>query len=262
MPRPGGACSSYLVQTGEATVAFDMGSGAVGKLQLAIGYEHLDAIVISHMHADHFFDLVPLRYGLKYAATLPAQKPSLWLPPGGREALRALRSAVAIDTPDDFFDAVFTIGEYDPARPIRVKDLEVSFCRTRHYVEAFALRAQIDGASITYSADTAPCDAVVEHARTSSLFLCEAALGLGTEEADRGHSSAQEAGEMAAAPASSGSSSRTTHSPMTSAHSSRPRGADSRVPLPPPRTALSFRSRDRRAEARTESTRAPGRGPG
>lgn len=197
MPRPGGACSSYLVQTDDATVAFDMGSGAAGKLQLAIEYEHLDAIVISHMHADHFLDLVPLRYGLKYAGTPRAQRPPLWLPPGGRQALAALRSAVAIDAPDDFFDVVFAIREYDPAQPIRVKDLEVSFCPTRHYVKAFALRAQTDGASITYSADTAPSNAVVEHARTSSLFLCEAALGLGTEEGERGHSSAQEAGEMA-----------------------------------------------------------------
>ena len=197
MPRPGGACSSYVLQTGATTLVFDMGSGALGKLQLAIEYGRLDAIVISHMHADHFFDLVPLRYGLKYGAAAPARPLPLWLPPGGRTSLEALRRAVAIDVPADFFDAVFAVREYDPAQPVRVKDLSVSFCKTRHYVEAFALRAQCDGASITYSADTAPSDAVVEHARSSSLFLCEAALGLGTEEGERGHASALEAGEMA-----------------------------------------------------------------
>lgn len=197
MPRPGGASSSYLIQTGNAAVLMDVGSGSLGKLQLLTEYARLDAIVISHMHADHFFDLVPLRYGLKYGDVSREQRLPLWLPPGGRGALEALRRAVATDAPADFFDAVFAIGEYDSAQTLQVKDLCLSFRRTRHYVKAFAIRAQSDGASITYSADTAPSEAVVEHARTSSLFLCEAALGLGTEQGERGHSSAAEAGEMA-----------------------------------------------------------------
>ncbi len=44
----------------------DIGSGALGNLQLAIDYPALDAIVVSHMHADHFLDVIPLRYGLTY----------------------------------------------------------------------------------------------------------------------------------------------------------------------------------------------------
>jgi ribonuclease BN (tRNA processing enzyme) len=197
MPRPGGASSSYLVHTESAAVLLDIGSGSVGKLQLFIEYPRLDAIVISHMHADHFFDLVPLRYALKYGKRPPGDRLPVWLPPGGREALEALRKAVAVDAPPDFFESVFAIREYDPAVPLPVKDVRLSFCRTRHYVAAYAMRAECDGKSLTYSADTAPSDAVVEHARASSLFLCEAALGLGTEEGERGHCSAYEAGEMA-----------------------------------------------------------------
>jgi ribonuclease BN (tRNA processing enzyme) len=197
VPRPGGACSSYLVQTRDAAVLLDIGSGAMGKLQLAIEYPRLDAIVISHMHADHFFDLVPLRYGLRYGPLAREQPMPLWLPPGGARALEALRTAVATDAPTDFFEGVFAMREYDPAESLRVSNLRLSFARTRHYIEAYAVRAESDGASVTYSADTAPCDAVVELAQATSLFLCEAALGRGTEEGQRGHSSAQEAGEMA-----------------------------------------------------------------
>jgi ribonuclease BN (tRNA processing enzyme) len=197
MPRPGGASSSYLVQTANAAVLLDIGSGAVGKLQLVIEYPRLDAIVISHMHADHFFDLVPLRYALKYAERPPADRLQVWLPPGGRNALDALRKAVAIDASPGFFEDTFALREYDPAAAVRVEDLTLSFCRTRHYVEAYAVRADCHGAGLTYSADTAPSESVVEHARASSLFLCEATLGLGMEEGERGHSSAHEAGEMA-----------------------------------------------------------------
>lgn len=197
MPRPGSASSSYLFQTDEAAVLVDVGSGAAGKLQSFIDYRRLDAIVISHMHADHFFDLVPLRYGLKYGDALREKRLPLWLPPNGRSALEALQKAVSIDAPDDFFDALFEIREYDATQTVHVKDLRLRFRPVRHYVEAFALRIEHDGESITYSADTAPCDAIVEHARMSSLFLCEAALGLRTEHGGRGHSSAREAGEMA-----------------------------------------------------------------
>lgn len=197
MPRPGSACSSYLLQTKTAAVLLDLGTGALGKLQLATDYARLDAIVISHMHPDHFFDLVPLRYGLKYG---PASRPDrlpLWLPPNGTDKLNELSELVSSDRSGQFFNEVYAVREYDPAQALPISDVRLSFRRTQHYIPAFAIRAECDGASVTYSADTAPCDAVVELARESSVFLCEAALGLGAEEGERGHSSAEEAGEMA-----------------------------------------------------------------
>ncbi|HEV3090348.1 MAG TPA: MBL fold metallo-hydrolase, partial [Candidatus Cybelea sp.] len=176
----------------------DIGSGALGKLHHTHHYPHLDAVFVTHMHADHFFDLVPLRQGLKYDTPSRAQRMPLWLPPGGAIALEALRRAVAPDAAPDFFDEVFAVREYDPDQSVTVKDLQMTFARTRHYIEGYAMRVRCDGASLFYTSDTAPCDSVVEHARESSLFLCEAALGLGGENGEvRGHSSAQEAGEMA-----------------------------------------------------------------
>lgn len=176
----------------------DLGTGAFAKLQLAIEYTKVDTIVISHVHADHFFDLVPLCYALRYGQPVPDRRIAVWLPPGGLAAVEALRRAVAVDAPSDFFDSVYSLREYDPGRALQLKDLRLEFARTRHYVVAFAIRAHCDGAVLTYSADTAPCDDVVELAQNSALFLCEAALGLNTEEGERGHSSAQEAGIMAA----------------------------------------------------------------
>jgi ribonuclease BN (tRNA processing enzyme) len=196
MPRPGGACSSYLVRTRDTEVLFDIGPGAVGKLQLATDYAHLDAIVVSHMHPDHFFDLVPLRYGLKYGPSARTDRLPLWLPPGGCDVLANLANLVGHGAHPDFFDDVLDVREYEPSS-LTIGDMHLSFCRTRHYIAAFAVRAERNGASVTYSADTAPCDAVVELARNTSVFLCEAALGLDCEEGERGHCSAYEAGEMA-----------------------------------------------------------------
>jgi ribonuclease BN (tRNA processing enzyme) len=194
--RPGGACSAYLVRTPGTAVLFDAGSGAIGKLQQAIDYTALDAIVVTHMHADHFLDLVPLRYGLTYGPSRRSSRLAVWLPPRGSKRLNAL--AATFDSEGgDFFGDVIDVAEYDPRDGLRVGDLALSFARTLHYIESYSIRARHGDATFAYSGDTAPCDAVVEHARDAALFLCEATLGLGSEDPPRGHSSAREAGEMA-----------------------------------------------------------------
>lgn len=197
MPRPGRACSSYLLQTDESAVLLDLGSGAFANLGLALDYPRLDAVIVSHMHADHFLDLVPLRYGLTYGPLLRESRLPVWLPPGGTRILRQLCDAFDSEGTGDFLNGVFALGEYDPSQTLIVEDVALRFAPALHFVNAFAIRAENSGAAITYSGDTAPCDAVVELARGSALFLCEASLGLGTEEGTRGHSSATEAGEMA-----------------------------------------------------------------
>jgi ribonuclease BN (tRNA processing enzyme) len=198
LPRPGSACTCYLAESADGRVVLDLGSGAVGKLLEVVAIERLDAIVISHMHADHFFDLVPLRYGLKAGRPAPRGRLPLFLPPGGGAALATLRDAVAVNVQADFFERYYAVEEYDPTRDLCIADMRLRFRRTRHYVDAYAVRVESGGAAITYSADTAPSDEVVELARATSLFLCEAALGLGSEQDPRGHLSAQEAALMAA----------------------------------------------------------------
>ncbi|MGC2405361.1 MAG: MBL fold metallo-hydrolase [Candidatus Cybelea sp.] len=197
MPRPGRACSAYLVEGGDAAVLLDIGTGSVAKLQLVTEYTRLDAIVVSHMHADHFFDLVPLRQGLKYGPLACAERLPVFLPPGGGRALDVLRQAVSPDASADFFDAVYDVREYDPTVTLAIEELQLTFAPTQHYIEGFAVRVECEGRSITYSSDTAPCDTVVELARETGLLLAEASLGLAGEEGKRGHSSAEEAGEMA-----------------------------------------------------------------
>src|SRR5512146_1243990 len=68
----GGACSGYLVQEGSTSLLLDCGNGVFGKLRAQLDYLSVDAVVLSHLHADHFLDLVPFSYALTYA---PRQQP-------------------------------------------------------------------------------------------------------------------------------------------------------------------------------------------
>src|SRR5919205_2931054 len=67
-----GACSGYLVQEGDTSVLVDCGNGVFSKMRRYLDYTEVDAVVISHLHADHFLDLVPFSYALTYA---PKQQP-------------------------------------------------------------------------------------------------------------------------------------------------------------------------------------------
>ena len=51
----------------------DCGNGVFSKLRRFRDYTKVDAVVISHLHADHFLDLVPFSYALTYA---PRQQPT------------------------------------------------------------------------------------------------------------------------------------------------------------------------------------------
>ena len=135
--RPGRACSCYLLRTRDSSIIFDIGSGALSNLHAAIDYPH--------MHADHFLDLIPLRYGLKYGPLLRDGRMPVYLPPGGEAMLRQLVSAFASEGPQDFLDEVFYIREYDPARALEINDLSLTFRQTRHYIDTYRPPARLPG---------------------------------------------------------------------------------------------------------------------
>jgi ribonuclease BN (tRNA processing enzyme) len=191
-PGPGGACSGYLVQEGKTNLLVDCGTGVLSNLQKALALQQINNIVISHFHADHFFDLIPYRYAL----TRPLYKdirPVLYLPPGGRKAL--LKAVATFDKSIDFFSDHFQIEEYDPKRGIKVGDFNVDFAPVKHYIPAYAI--SISGKKrLVYSADSGLCDALDDIAQGADLFLCEATL-YADGDGEWGHLHANEAANLA-----------------------------------------------------------------
>ena len=151
------------------------------------------------MHADHFLDIIPLRYALKYGERTSARKLPLYLPPGGESMLRRLCSAFAKEGGTDFLAEVFVVRTFDPAASLQLGSLTLTFAPTEHYIETYALRCQTADTSMTYSSDSAPTQNIVALACDSNLLLCEATLTDGeAAEPERGHMSAREAGRTAA----------------------------------------------------------------
>src|SRR4051812_12511301 len=86
----GGACSGYLIEGGGMRVLLDCGPGVFAKLRERLDYVDVDAVVISHLHADHVNDLVPFASALRYSGRVGDVRPRLLAPPGAQEVLERL----------------------------------------------------------------------------------------------------------------------------------------------------------------------------
>ena len=199
-PNPGSACSGYLVAGDGTRLLMECGPGVVGRLRAATDVETLAAGVISHMHPDHYLDLVVLRHAIKYGR-VRAEPLDVYLPPGGVEILE--RVGQAFDGDRGFFAGALRLAEYGPDRPLVVGGLTVSFRRVVHYVPAYAMRI-VGGdpaRTLVFSGDAAPCDELVEHARGADVLLAESAIERpdqdDAEPSKRGHMAPAEAADVA-----------------------------------------------------------------
>ena len=188
--------SGLLVETDDTAVLVDCGQGIIRELIGVRDPRELDAIVIGHMHADHYIDLVSLRYLLPWEGVASAHIPVL-LPPGGKARLDAL--ATAISERPTFFDEAFSILEYDPGHRVHVGDLTLGFVPGQHYVPAWGcLVTGPDGATIAITGDTGPSDGFGIAARGADLVVAEATLADSRfDDPRRGHLTAEEAIAMA-----------------------------------------------------------------
>lgn len=194
LPNPGGASAGYLLQEGETALLVDCGHGVVSVLRTVIDIRDLSSVIISHMHPDHYFDLVPLAYAYYFGGLPPVP---LYLPPGGYGVLSAVESAVGLE--EGFFSTIFDIHSYRPDESLAVGTLQIRFAPTKHFVPAYAMRFQNGtGEELVYSSDTAYSSAVVDLARGASVAVFESAVLSYQRDADReGHLDARTAGEMA-----------------------------------------------------------------
>ncbi len=192
-PNPGGACSGYLL---DGRLLLDCGPGVLAKLREREPWPSVDAIVITHLHLDHWGDLIPWVWATLFG---PGRKtrPALWLPPGSCEELRPILARLGSE---DMLERAFDVAEYEAGTSFTAAGVSVTALPVVHYsIDAYGFRAEGER-TVAYSGDSAPCDALTELARDADLFLCEATLERGALEGDdRGHMDGEEAIAVAAA---------------------------------------------------------------
>ena len=191
-PVVGTGASGILVQTATTAVLFDIGSGIASQLEAYVGAAGLDALVVGHMHADHWIDIAPLRYRFPWGEAAPRPLP-VYLPPGGREKLDHL--ALVMSERPGFFEVAFEVHEYATGGTIRVGDLVIEPDPRGHYVPAWSMSIVGPGGErVVYAGDMGPSDDVIALARGADLLILEATLETSQfDDLKRGHLTTEEA---------------------------------------------------------------------
>jgi len=190
-PGPESACSAYLVEAQGFRLLIDFGAGSLSALQRYSDMDAIDAIMLSHLHCDHMLDACNYIVVRRFAPDGPKPPVPVYAPMGAAERISA-----AYGGENEALDDVYTFYGLQPGT-FPIGPFTITVDRVNHPVETYGARIEQGGRVLTYSADTAPCEALLRLAAGADLFLCEASYLDGANNPPDLHMTGREAGEAA-----------------------------------------------------------------
>ena len=173
--RLGATGAAYLVRHAGTSLLLDLGQGSFPALATTLEPSTVDLVVISHLHPDHFIDLVSLRHYLRWQLT-PTRRVAVLAPRGLAGRLDALH-----DEPG-FTAAALDVADLEPGTR-DVGPLLLEARRVRHTADSFAFRASIAAEphkpGLVYSGDCGAAGDLAPLIRPGDDLLVEVSFGLG-----------------------------------------------------------------------------------
>lgn len=139
------ATSTYLIEKNNKKIVLDLGSGGLLKLQKYINVTEIDAVVLSHYHADHIADIGVLQHALLVEAQLGRVTKKLPIYGHGENEVEFNKLT------DDYTEGI----SYNPFDKLTLGPLEITFLKTVHSVTCYGMRITDGEKTIVYTADTA-----------------------------------------------------------------------------------------------------------
>lgn len=166
----------FLLEAPTGRVLVDAGASAlIAMNRFRIDPSTIDAVVVSHLHGDHFAGLPFVLLDALFVR--PRPRPLLVVGPRGVAA--RVRKTMELMFPSSWRGRnarCVRFAELADRRTKRVAGMNVTPFTVIHMsgAPAFALRIVAGGCTIAYSGDTAWTDVLFEAAKGADLFLCEA----------------------------------------------------------------------------------------
>ncbi|WP_018247888.1 MBL fold metallo-hydrolase [Orenia marismortui] len=168
-PVKDGGCPSYLLEFDNQKVLIDIGPGSLQELNKHINYYELTAVVISHLHGDHFEDLLPLHYAIMLDIMAGRRKEALtvYLPYDEGKELDYIRAKVGKE---------YYLQSINEETKLNFANLDFSFKKSNHPKECYAMKISNGNKTLAYTADTGWDDNLISFLNGSNLLLAEASL--------------------------------------------------------------------------------------
>jgi ribonuclease BN (tRNA processing enzyme) len=187
-PKKNEASSGYLLEHNDFHLLIDCGSGVLSKLQNYLEPEQLQAVVLSHYHPDHIADIGVLQHARliqgflgKSFGTLPIYGHNLDMQEFEKLTYKNITAAIP----------------YHPNELLAVGPYSIRFLQTNHPVACYAMRIEVDGKVLVYTADTSFKEELIDFSRNADLLLCECNFYGGQNGQAAGHMTSIDAGTLA-----------------------------------------------------------------
>ena len=189
--RAGAVGAAYLLRHAGQAIVLDLGQGTFTRLATVRDPATLQAVIISHLHPDHFIDLVPLRHYLRWE-TRPTKRCRVIGPPGLDKRVDALHAEAG------FFAAALDMEPLtEEARIVGPFALETR--RVTHTNDSHGFRVSIDErAGLIYSGDCGRAEDLEPLIRPGDVLLSEVSFGPGPVVVDALHLDGPAVGRLAA----------------------------------------------------------------
>ena len=190
--RQGATGASYLVSLGRTHVLLDLGQGSLPRLFAAIPPTDLAAVVISHLHPDHFIDLVALRHFLRWEFD-PPRRARVLGPTGLAARLDALHG-------EPGFAAASLDTEVLGTDERRIGELRVRAGLVHHTDESYGIRVWPAGGGpgLVYSGDCGRAADLAALLQPGDTLLSEVSYGPGPVQPGVAHLDGPAVGGLAA----------------------------------------------------------------
>ncbi|MFC0189795.1 MBL fold metallo-hydrolase [Fictibacillus aquaticus] len=188
-PAAGEATSGYLLQKDGFNLLIDCGSGVLSQLQNYIKPDQLDAVILSHYHADHVADIGVLQYSRYIQSFLADSVPMLpiyahTLDENGFASLTYQQSTQGIP--------------YNPNETLNIGPFTITFQKTKHPAVCYAMRITDGEKTFVYTADTSYIPELVTFSKGADLLISECNFYKGMDGSNAGHMNSTDCGRLAA----------------------------------------------------------------
>lgn len=163
-------CPGFLITDNNTKIMLDCGSGSHSLLDFPNDLNNL-SIIISHLHRDHYNDIYNLQYSsFVFHNQKRLERPiNIYLPSNPDSIYKDIISES---------NAFANYSDFNERTNLKIGNMAVSFCKTDHPVETYAIKVTNGNKTIVYTSDTSFSAKykLVKFAQNADLLICESSL--------------------------------------------------------------------------------------
>lgn len=186
-------CPGYLVLKNNNKILLDCGNGITRLMSFPKDIINLN-VIISHLHKDHYGDLLSLAYATYVYHNLGILKKriNVYLPKFCNKE-EEIDYNYLINFNENYLNFIF----YKEDSIINIDDIRITFAKNPHPVTTYSVKLESDEKVLVYSSDTGyENNSLLTFARGADLLICESTYLLSQKSGDN-HLTAYEAAMIA-----------------------------------------------------------------